>query len=263
MDAPPGLIGPDSAVQFGMFGMLLLALLLVILFVVYQQRIIRQQRIHRQKEAAHQQALLRASLQSQENERNRIGKDLHDDVGVLLTTAKMYLGHLDPGLESGRYSELKEKTAQILGNSLSSVRRVSQDLRPVVLERLGLVEAVNNLVEYLEFTGDVSVSFRHEVKRTIDPEYALHWYRIIQELITNTLKHARATSIDLELMGNNEEVTLRYRDNGIGLPSGASDFSGLGMKNIESRVSLMRGTSRITELDQGFDIQLTGKYITP
>ena len=80
-----------------MAGMLLLALGLILFFFAYQKRILRQQKEHQQKEAEYQQQLMRANLLSQEKERNRIGKDLHDEVGAMLTTSRLYFRHLEQG----------------------------------------------------------------------------------------------------------------------------------------------------------------------
>ena len=209
----------EELILSGMLGMLSLALALVFIFLAYQRRLLRQQKEHLQKESQYQQQLLRASLLSQEKERNRIGKDLHDEVGVMLTTAKMYLNHLSADKEEKEFYRLKNKTVELMGETIASMRRISHGLRPVVLERLGLENAVSNLVDQIEGSGALSVSFSAELQEGMDKEFQLNWYRIIQELINNTVKHARATHISLHLQANGDEVTLHYEETASGFPN--------------------------------------------
>lgn len=242
----------------GMLGMFLLALGVVFFFLAYQRRIIKQQKEHQAKEAEYQQQLMRANLLSQEKERNRIGKDLHDGVGAMLTTAKLYFRHLDQDVAPEKFTELKEKAFGLLEETMVSVRRVSHDLRPVVLERLGLVEAIANAVYQINQAGDIKVEFRHSEEAEPDKEYQLNWYRIIQELITNTLKHAGATVININLTGTEEQLQVIYQDNGVGFTKTEDPQSGLGIQNIESRLGLMEGTLEFLEkADSGICLRMT------
>lgn len=242
----------------GMLGMFLLALGVVFFFLAYQRRIIKQQKEHQAKEAEYQQQLMRANLLSQEKERNRIGKDLHDGVGAMLTTAKLYFRHLDQEVAPEKFNELKGKAFSLLEETMVSVRRVSHDLRPVVLERLGLVEAIANTVDQINAAGDISIEFNHSEEAESDKEYQLNWYRIIQELITNTLKHAGAEVINIELKGTADQLQVIYQDDGIGLAEGGKPLSGLGIQNIESRLGLMGGKLEFLEKeDSGICLRMT------
>ena len=224
-----------------MAGMFILALGLVAFFLAYQKRILRQQREHQQKEAEYQQQLLRANLLSQEKERNRIGKDLHDEVGAMLSTSRLYFRHLEQGGEPEKFAELKQKALDLLEDTMMSVRRVSHDLKPVVLERLGLVEAIANMAEQVSKSGVLKVCFRNHWEGEMDKEFELNWFRIIQELLNNTLKHSGADEIFMELKGDQQRVEFSYNDNGVGLSDEAVASAGLGMQNISSRLSLMQG----------------------
>lgn len=245
---------------FAMAGMFLLALGVVFFFLAYQRRIIKQQKEHQAKEAEYQQQLMRANLLSQEKERNRIGKDLHDGVGAMLTTAKLYFRHLDQEVAPEKFAELKEKAFGLLGETMTSVRRISHDLRPIVLERLGLVEAIANTVDQIRESGEIEIGFQSMQAVELDAEYQLNWYRIIQELITNTVKHAKATAITIALTSTAEEVQVIYQDNGIGLTAGEGMQKGLGIQNIESRLHLMQGSLEIMQkTDPGICLQMTSK----
>lgn len=257
-----GETSPISAEQLligSMLGMFLLSLSIVIFFVVYQRRLLRQQQNHQQKEADYQQQLLRANFQSQERERNRIGKDLHDEVGALLTTTKLYFQHLDRNTQEEKFAEIKSKAFSLLEETMTTVRRVSHDLRPVVLERLGLVEAILNVVDKINQSDQIKIEFKHSLSTEPDAEYSLNWYRIVQELINNTLKHANATVIVLDLKTFQGELWLTYSDNGKGLTPESDTASGLGMQNIRSRIGLMQGEMNIKQKEQGFEVVLKSK----
>ena len=199
--------------------------------------------------------MLRANLLSQEKERNRIGKDLHDEVGAMLTTSRLYFRHLDQGGSPEKFAELKQKALDLLEETMKSVRRVSHDLKPVVLERLGLVEAIANMSEQISETGVVKVCFKNEWEGKMDPEYELNWFRIVQELMNNTLKHSGANEIFITLGGDGQSVQVNYSDNGVGLTDEAGAKTGLGMQNIESRLGLIQGTLTYAD-EQGKGISL-------
>ena len=231
----------------GIGGMFLLALGIVAFFFAYQRRILRQQKEHQKKEAEYQQQLLRANLLSQEKERNRIGKDLHDEVGAMLSTSRLYFRHLEQSTDIEKFTELKQKALNLLEETMTSVRRVSHDLKPIVLEQLGLVEAIANMAEQVNESGLIKVCFRNQWEGTMDKEYELNWFRIIQELLNNTLKHSGANEIHIDLKGDQTRVEFEYSDNGVGLSDESDASAGLGMQNISSRLSLMQGAMTFGE----------------
>lgn len=236
---------------------LILTLGVVFFFLAYQRRLLKQQQEHQTKEAAYQQQLIRANLLSQEKERNRIGKDLHDSVGAMLTTAKLYFRHIDKGSTVEEFDELKEKALELLDETMVSVRRVSHDLRPIVLERLGLVEAISNTVTQVNQSNEMEIDFRHNIDHEMDKEYQLNWYRIIQELINNTLKHAQADHVDINISMYQNRLVLKYSDNGVGVKD-KSLKTGLGLQNIESRLNLMNGELKLQEKSEnGIEMLLT------
>ena len=253
-------ISSEELLIGGMVGMFLLAISIVIFFVAYQRRLFKQQQAHQQKEAEHQQQLLRANFLSQEKERSRIGKDLHDEVGAMLTTSKLYFQHLNQQVNAEKFEEIKAKTMGLLDETMTSVRRVSHDLRPVVLERLGLVEAITNMVDQLNASEQIQVSFHANSNVAIHKEFALNWFRILQELLNNTLKHAQAKHIDIHLRTASNTIILNYADNGIGLPKNGKVMTGLGMQNIESRLNLMNGRLEIkSRAGEGLEMQLSSE----
>lgn len=258
METGPHINNLGEIIVAAMSGMLFLALCVVLFFIVYQRRLFQQQQALQRKEQEHQKELLRASLLSQEKERSRIGKDLHDEIGVLLSTSKMYFRHIDCQLEEQKFKELKEKALDMLEQTMVSVRSISHDLHPVVLERLGLPEAIHNMVQPIVDQGDIEISFEHDLQFPIEMENQLNWYRIVQELLHNTMKHARAKHIFIELYHENEVLHLSYTDDGVGIPHDKNISYGLGLKNMESRIKLMNGDIHFfTPHPSGFGIKLS------
>lgn len=228
-------------------------------FITYQKRLLNQQLKHREAEKAHQLELLNANFQSQERERNRIGRDLHDEVGALLTTAKLYFRYLDAAQSSEKFEELRDKAMDVLEETIASVRRVSHDMRPVVLERLGLVDAIVDMADKINDSGEVKIVFEHNLTQKLDFEMQLNWYRITQELINNALKHANASVITIRFNEKGDTLIMDYKDDGVGLKNNAVK-SGIGLQNIESRLSLMKGKMEFPKGEsKGLALSLTSK----
>jgi signal transduction histidine kinase len=188
--------------------------------------------------------LLCSSIEVQEVERKRIAHDLHDEIGALLTTSRIYFNQLSTGRAEERLEEVSGKMNFLFDEMMANIRRISHDLRPVVLENLGLVQAVDSLAEKLVESG-MGFYFTHHIPFHMTPKAELVLYRIIQELIGNTLKHARAKNILIEMKEHEGRFYLNYSDDGIGFSPTKVKY-GLGIKSIESRLKLVDGNLRAT-----------------
>ncbi|MGD1843888.1 MAG: sensor histidine kinase [Salibacteraceae bacterium] len=260
MEENTQLISFNEIVILGMLLMLFVALSIVSTFLVFQRRIILQQRTHQQKETQHQKQQLRALLQGQERERHRLSRDLHDEVGALLTTIKLYFGSLEQHLEPQKFDELKTKVFELLETSVTTVRNVSHDLKPIVLEQMGLTAAIANAIHHLNETNEIAIDFEHQLVQKLNKEAEINWYRIFQELINNTLKHAAATHITIRFFEADNQVHLVYTDNGNGISPNLDFNPGIGMKNIESRLNLMNGTYELEKPPKGFKICMRSDF---
>lgn len=227
----------------GMSVMFLMALGVVSFFLVYQRKLGLHQRREQEQELRYQRELLRTAVAAEEQERSRIARELHDDVGMLLSTAKLYLSQLRADPSPDERTALVQKASALLDDNLVAVRRISRDLRPVTLEKFGLVAALEDLTHKVNEADTVNVVFEgtHEAL-PLAPEQALALYRIAQELISNTLKHAEANQIDMELQATPATLIFRYADDGKGLPDDVrAAAQGLGLKNMESRLATVGG----------------------
>ncbi len=241
----------------GMVVIFLLALSVIVFFIVYQRRLLAQQKERQKLEFDYQKELLKTSILSQEEERTRIAKELHDDVGAMLTTTKLYFGQITPTLPPDEFKDIVSKMKGFLNDMIYSVRHISQDLRPVVLEKLGLIEAIQSLAQTINDSGQIEMLFKNNTSKAILKSKELNLYRIIQELIANTLKHADASVINLELKHKNNSLIILYEDNGKGIGNKQlAHNKGLGLKNIESRLSVLSGNINFLATTKGFKVEI-------
>ncbi|MEL7531237.1 MAG: ATP-binding protein [Bacteroidota bacterium] len=241
---------------FAILGMFGLALSIVFFVVLYQRRLLNNQKKMDEERLAHQQGLLKAALEAQEAERKRIGRDLHDDIGSMIATARLFVQQTQS--QNPQNASLMNQADDILIETVKSLHVITQDLVPTILHQLGLVEAIDALCGTIRQNSALEIHFQAEEGLSIAPQTALHLYRIVQELFNNSLKHAEASRIEILLRRTPSHLLLGFADNGKGIhaPSSAPS-SGLGLKNIESRLSLLAGTMEISA-EQGtrFEIQI-------
>lgn len=205
-----------------------------------------------------QQQLIDAQIEAQEAERKRIAKDLHDGVGTALTGVKLMIsdclaeGNLQ---QPARAREVNDQLTEII----TEIKQIIYDLNPPALERYGLKAGVKNLVERTNQMNILKIDYHFYGNRETTNKTAVAIYRIVQELLNNTIKHAGATQVRLQINQFDTELNMMYEDNGIGIHAG--DRQGLGLGSIESRVRSMNGRMRLETNDQGtfynFDIPLT------
>ena len=239
----------------GILGMFGLALAIVFFFLTYQRRLLKQQQARQEAEARYQQELLRATIRSQEQERRRIGGDLHDEVGALISTSRLYLGQLSPDLTIERQEELQGKIRELSDELLKSVRRISHDLKPSVLDKLGLEAALESMADRINESEELRASLQIDIPGRLDAEVEMVLYRISQELLQNTLKHAGAGNIFIQINVDNSYIQYCYQDDGKGFGDAVS-AEGLGLKNIESRAKSLGGTVQFEQVPQGMSLRL-------
>lgn len=241
----------------GMGVIFLLSLSVIIFFIIYQRRLLAQQKKHQKTESDYQKELLKTAILSQEEERSRIAKELHDDIGAMLTTTKLYFGQITSELAPEELHKIIEKTGGFLDEMIQDVRSISQNLRPVVLEKLGLIEAISSLIQTVNDSGNIVAELKNSTTKTISKSKELNIYRIIQELITNTIRHAQASKIYIELKNEQEALVILYEDNGIGIDQKQmAQKKGLGLKNIESRLSILSGSIDFPKVRSGMKVRI-------
>lgn len=232
---------------FGTIGMLALAIGLIVFIIFHQRKVIRYQLQLQRMEQDQQKMLLNASIRLQEEERQRIAADLHDDAGPLLATARLYLNENLVNLDKTTQLQSIYNAKSIIDDTIQLIRNISHSLMPPTLKNFGLESAVNDLFQKISGAGTMNASCRfHDYRERMAPEKELIVFRVIQELVNNILKHSNASFIHLTQNMNDGKCFIRLHHDGRGLTQ--NDFEklnkstvGLGLKNIQSRLKVLHG----------------------
>ena len=168
-------------------------------------------------EQEQQKILLNASIKLQEEERQRLAADLHDDAGPLLATARLYLNENLVNQDQATQLQAIFQTRQIIDDTIQLIRNISHSLMPPTLKNFGLESAINDLFQKISGSGSINASSRfHEYKDRLKSEKELTIFRIVQEQLNNILNHAEASSIKIHLSRQAENIVLVMADNGKG-----------------------------------------------
>jgi len=240
--------GVSTVLFFGTLGMLVLAIGLVVFIVFHQRRVIRYQMQLQKMEEEQQKILLNASIRWQEEERQRIAADLHDDAGPLLATARLYLNENLFKQDINTQLQSIYNAKQIIDDTIQLIRNISHSLMPPTLKNFGLESAINDLFQKISGTGSINASCRfHDYRQRLKPEQELLIFRVVQELVNNILKHSNSSFIHLTQNYNEDKFYLRLHHDRRGITQ--QDFEkmnksslGLGLKNIQSRMKVLHGS---------------------
>jgi signal transduction histidine kinase len=222
---------------------------ILFLFIFYRHKarkdkIIAEQKI-RQLEEEKKLLAAKSIVEGQEEERKRIAKELHDGLGVLLSTAKMQFTTIKDKSPENR--PLIDKATKLLEQAAGDVRKISHNMMPGLLTRFGLYEAAEDLIEQLDETEGLSVKceITGDTKR-LPENTEIMLYRIIQELVNNTIKHAEATAISLKMDILPELLKINFSDDGKGFNvEDKLESKSIGLTSIQSRINFLSGKSII------------------
>ncbi|TCJ13809.1 PAS domain S-box protein [Flaviaesturariibacter flavus] len=208
------------------------------------------ERKQRERQTLTRQKLIsQATIETQERERAEIGKELHDNVNQVLTTTKLYL-ELSMSNKELR-EELIQKASKNVIYVINEIRQLSRSLMNPSLGDLGLMEAISDLVESVNLTRKLQVQLDVEpgLDELLADNVQLMLYRIVQEALSNALRHSGADRIAIGIRRDGEELHLLISDNGVGFDPAAVK-RGAGLRNIENRVYLANGTLRVESAPQ-------------
>jgi signal transduction histidine kinase len=232
-------MGTQEGKIFVAFGLVALFLAVVIFIFIY--KLMKQQAIYRQLEREKTDAEFRAI----EEERNEIATELHNEVGPGLTGIRLQLlsmSTFDP--------ETLEACAESLSKSIQQIRGLSHQMAPLSVYNVPFQRALEQYIDNIRGSGMLDIRFYEEHDCELSSEAHSHIYRILQEIISNTIKHAQASILTIETAVEGKELVIRTADDGIGFDFRAKSQHvkmGLGLPSIERRVRLLHGSLHFPE----------------
>ena len=185
--------------------------------------------------------LLTATIHAEEKERTRFAQEIHDGIGPLLSTIQMYFQWLADDDENKEF--VIKKGNEVLTEAIQNLREISNNLSPHMLHNLGLNKAIASFVDKVSINRKIDILYKNSLKISLNKDIELIIYRVITELINNTLKHAGATQIRLNISNRRNTLQLEFSDNGKGfdLDEIQSKHKGQGLFNIQNRISSVDG----------------------
>ncbi len=188
--------------------------------------------------------ILNAILKAEERERKRIAANIHDDIGPVLSGIMMYVNKIANENTSGSQKEqLKAYLEDMINKTIKHIKNISISLMPNLLSEFGLPKAINNFCRQINSLNDVRVNFYYNENFRLEEDLEINLYRILIELINNSLKHSGAKNIVIDLNKTESELRIDFRDDGKGFDFRKSlrKNTGLGLRNIVSRIHTIHG----------------------
>lgn len=207
--------------------------------------------------------LMKSILDTEEKERMRFARDLHDELGPILSGIKMYTGLLGKSGEQENQDEVVGKITELVDDAVQASRNLSRDMIPGILIDFGLNHAIRSFVDQISGDSGLDINFDSTLKSRLEQNIEISLFRIVKELINNSLKHADASSIDIQIFETKgRKVSLFYEDDGCGfdLEMLKKDLSvsGIGLRNIVNRLDMINARYKFeTEPGQGFAFTTT------
>lgn len=220
-----------------MFNVAYIASIIIgVIVIFFISAIVRQQR----KVSYWQQARIAAEINTLEAERKRIAGDLHDELGPMLSAIKLQINHLEP--EDETESAVLEKSSKQIDIIIQRFREISYDLLPNTLVRKGFIKATHEFISKIKTLHPLQIEFTTD-DFSLTPEREVNMYRVVQEIIQNTIKHARATILKINIITKEKAIFLQTKDDGIGFnySEKSLEAKGVGLLSLQSRAQLLGG----------------------
>jgi len=195
--------------------------------------------------ARSEKRVINAIITTEENERKRFAKDLHDGLGPLLSTVKMSLSALDQRINDQTGTDILNNTNHLVNEAINTLKDISNNLSPHILSNFGLSSALSAFVAKINKTKAIEIDFKSNMEKTrLETEKEVVVYRAACELINNSIRHSGASRIEIDLNKHEKFITLQFYDNGRGFDTSAlsnEDRKGMGLSNIDTRVKSVDG----------------------
>jgi len=207
--------------------------------------------------------VLSAILRTEENERLKFAKELHDGLGPILSSVKMAISALSRSISKDNDKRIVENSAKLIEESLISLKEISNKLSPHILNNFGLLKAIESFISKMGTSGGLQIDIKSNIEnKRYDYNIEVVLYRVVCELIANTIKHAGANAISVILNETSNFIELAYIDNGIGFDEHLleSQTTGMGYSNIKSRIKSLNGEFKIeSQPNEGVRVNISIK----
>ncbi len=206
--------------------------------------------------------VLNAVIRTEERERKRFAKDMHDGIGPLISTIKLYVNELiSDEITEKEKEESVDYINKLLDDAVTGIRTISNNLTPRIIHEYGLVSAITDFCNSVNKTHKLAIKIKGPKKLDLGNHIEINLYRIVNELVNNTLKHSDATKAEISIVQENNIIRFTYRDNGKGFDYSGyaeSKYKGDGINNILTRVQSMDGQTDIeTAEGKGILVNIT------
>lgn len=210
---------------------------LTIILVYFISTIIRYHRRNREL----YKTRINAEIDTLEKERKRIAADMHDELGPLVVSIKLKLNSLD--IKEREDVETLNAVYNNIGELINRMKEISNDLLPILLIKKGLLVAMEVSADEISRSGALRFSFRHNNVPQLSEHITVNLYRILQEILHNTIKHAEASELSIEINADEKKLFVSTADNGKGFDyyRASAEQAGLGLRNMLSRIELLKG----------------------
>lgn len=247
---------------FTIIVVVLVLVFLAILFLVFLARnnnrknrlLFENERIKKEYE----ETLLHTQLEIQEQTLNHVSREIHDNIGQTLSLARLQIN-------SSEANEDTEAADQLLGKAIADLRTLSHSLNTNHIKENGFTESLKTLLGQFEKTGKFKVDFRNENQNfELPDDEGLIVFRVIQEVLNNITKHAKADAINVWLQQERNTGIIRIEDNGCGFDMNGNEAKGIGLRNIADRIRIIGGKLMVhSEINKGTTIEISLPHAEP
>ena len=201
--------------------------------------------------------VLNTVIETEDKERRRFSEDLHDGLGPLLSTVKLYINQMKSSkVNINEEKEMFNFANELLDDAISTTRNIANNILPGSIVDNGLIAGVRTFITHIRQAGNIDIIFNENVSRRYDTNIEINIYRIIIELINNSLKYAEANKLEICILEENDVLNIRYKDDGKGFNMNEVK-DGLGHLNIENRaVSINGDYEYYSDINKGMTFSL-------
>ena len=225
---------------------------LIVVGVFYIKKIFKELQKAEEARLIMEKRVLNAVINTEESERKRFAKDLHDGLGPLLSSVKMSFSAVVAEADNKNQKAILSSAKQAINEAISSLKEISNNLSPHILDNFGLASAIRSFTNKIDQTGKIKIDFRSNIlEKRYSGNTEVILYRAICELITNTLKHAKAKKILISLDEEEGKLKVLYQDDGRGFDYNSvllNETGGMGLPNIRSRINSINGNFAVDSL---------------